>query len=264
MLHISRDQQRAGSWPGSTTRPSTGSTTPATSTSGSSGPDYRTPTRSRSSAITPRRRRGTSSRPTASGTATGRHARSCSRRSRSWTPQWPGRRLRRRRRAAPSALGRLMADSTTPVPVCTRPAAQVRHPPEGGGGAATIPLRRARPCIHGPRTSGHGGRKINHLESAPMDLDAVEVRVLGAWSRSSGRRPTSIRSASTRSAPRATSRPTATPSSSTTRPRSATRCTGSRGGAGRASPAARAPPSIATCSTRTPAGAPRSRRCSRC
>src|SRR3954451_3559999 len=56
-----------------------------------------------------------------------------------------------------------MVDSTTPAPVCPRPAAQDRHPPEEGGGAATIPLRRAPPCIHGPRTSGHAGRRINQL-----------------------------------------------------------------------------------------------------
>src|SRR3954470_21605973 len=56
-----------------------------------------------------------------------------------------------------------MVDSTTPAPVCTRPAAPDRHPPEGARGAATIPLRRAPPGIHGPRTSGHGGRGIDQL-----------------------------------------------------------------------------------------------------
>jgi hypothetical protein len=61
---------------------------------------------------------------------------------------------------------------------CTRPAAPClawrlvtgfasRHPPGGVCGAATVPLRRAPPCIHGTRTSGHGGHEINHLESAP-------------------------------------------------------------------------------------------------
>ena len=45
--------RRSGCWPGSTTRPSTGSTTPATSTSGRCGRRTARPTRSRSSAPTP-------------------------------------------------------------------------------------------------------------------------------------------------------------------------------------------------------------------
>src|SRR4051812_41330335 len=52
-----------------------------------------------------------------------------------------------------------MVGPTTPAPVCTRPAAQDRHPPEEVCGAATIPLRRAPPCIQGhahPGTAAAG------------------------------------------------------------------------------------------------------------
>src|SRR5215216_3041189 len=47
-------------------------------------------------------------------------------------------------------------------------------PTEGVRGSATVPLRRAPPWIHGPRTSGHGGRAINHLTlpRQPDDDDA--------------------------------------------------------------------------------------------
>src|SRR5215213_3960782 len=54
-----------------------------------------------------------------------------------------------------------------------------RHPPEGGGGAATIPLRRAPSCIHGPRTSGHGGRAIDRLDVVPDRV--VHPGLLGGW-----------------------------------------------------------------------------------
>ena len=96
---------------------------------------------------------------------------------------------------------------------------------------------------------------LGSLESAPMDLDAVEVRVLGCLVEKQRTTPdvyplslNALRAACNQSTNR-------DPSSSTTRRRSATRCTGSRGGAGRASPAARGPRSTATCSTRTRAGA---------
>jgi prolyl-tRNA editing enzyme YbaK/EbsC (Cys-tRNA(Pro) deacylase) len=69
-----------------------------------------------------------------------------------------------------------MVDSTTAAPVCTRPAAQDRHPPGEGCGAATIPLRRAPPCIHGPRTSGHGGRGIGHLSAVDRFQSALRAR----------------------------------------------------------------------------------------
>ena len=57
----------------------------------------------------------------------------------------------------------------TPAPVCTRPAAQddTRRKEE-----VALPRspRRAPPCIHGTRTSEHGGRGVNH----PLTTHAVE------------------------------------------------------------------------------------------
>ena len=51
-----------------------------------------------------------------------------------------------------------------------------RHPPGGVCGAATIPLRRAPPCIHGPRTSGHGGRGVDHLSALDRFQAALSAR----------------------------------------------------------------------------------------
>ena len=57
--HLARGAEGSGSSTGSTTRPSTGSTTPATWPSGRAGPTTGRRTRSPSSATTPRTRRGT-------------------------------------------------------------------------------------------------------------------------------------------------------------------------------------------------------------
>ena len=68
--HLRRRAAASGCWPGWTTRRSTGSSTPATSTSAACGRPTRRPTRSPWSAPTPSTRRGTWSRRTRSGSAT--------------------------------------------------------------------------------------------------------------------------------------------------------------------------------------------------
>ena len=70
--HLAPTSRRSGCSRGWTTRRSTGSSTPATSTSGRGGPTTGRPTRSRWSAPTPRSRPGTSIPATRSGTATSR------------------------------------------------------------------------------------------------------------------------------------------------------------------------------------------------
>ena len=91
MLHISRDEQKDRLWPSaSTARTSTGSTTPATSTSGPAGTDYQ---EAYDDALEPlldaTRRRGTSCPPTASGTPVGRAAAADRAASSAIDPQWP-------------------------------------------------------------------------------------------------------------------------------------------------------------------------------
>ena len=83
-----RRSSASACWRGSTTRPSTGSTTPETSTRGRAGTTTWPPTRTRSRAAA-RRRPGTWSRPIASGTATGPSPSCCSRRWARLDLRWP-------------------------------------------------------------------------------------------------------------------------------------------------------------------------------
>ena len=50
-------------------------------------------------------------------------------------------------------------------------------PAEGVRGSATVPLRRAPPCIHDPRPCGHAGRTIDHL----VGDTPVETTVIGSY-----------------------------------------------------------------------------------
>ena len=101
--------RRSGCWPGSTTRPSTGSSTRSdVDERGRCGRSTSRPTRSRSSAPTPRSRRGTSSRATTSGTATWPIGQLLHETLRAIEPAVAGGRLRRR--GAEAAAHRRDAD----------------------------------------------------------------------------------------------------------------------------------------------------------